>query len=107
MSPAQVEDIERQIEEGRSVTQGVPPELPPRAERLASLWSTLRSSTPGDHPISLTSIAVLVGVDGVHDVWPWMQTMDRAYFDSQRERSRAEREAAERRAKARRAGGRR
>lgn len=101
MSPTQQEDIDRQIEEGRSVTQGVPPELSPRAERLTSLWSTLRSATPGDHPISLISIAILVGEDGVGDVLPWMQTMDRAYFDSQRERSRAEREQAEKRAKAR------
>lgn len=100
MSPAQQADIDRQIEEGRPVTQGVPPDLTPRAARLTSLWSTLRSTTPGDHPVSLSSIALYVGADALHDIFPWVQIMDRAYFEAQRERTRAERAQAEKRAQA-------
>lgn len=99
MDSTQRADLDRMLEAGEPVTQGVVPDLDDGDARLARLWSDLRSFTPGDQPIGLPSISAMVGQDAVHDVWPVMQTMERAYFGWQSNRREAERKKAEARAK--------
>lgn len=107
MSPTQLESIEKMRDAGESVTQGVLPPLDPIAAEYAEDWSTLRASTPGDQPISITSLALYVGEDQLHRKLPLMQAMDRAYFEFQADRRKEERRQAEQKAKARRGRGRR
>lgn len=91
------------IEEGQTVTVGVIPELDPDAAYYANLWSDLRDSTPADQPISIPSIALLVGEDEMRRVLPMIRLMDRELFRSHRERREAERKQAEAKARAARA----
>lgn len=113
MSPAQRARIDEMIEAGESVSQGVIPHLDPVSAELAEMWTTLRSSTPSDHPVSLQSIALLLGEQVGGDevrvreemarVRPMIQTMDQAYFGWQR--GRREQEQKQREAKAKRQRG--
>lgn len=109
MTPAMLRDAEKQKEEGNEVSVGVLPDLDPEPQYYASLWSTLRASTPGDQPVAIMSIALLVGADGMHQVLPLIQLMDRVYFGWQRDRREAEKKRAARKAKAKQSsrGGRR
>lgn len=100
MSPSQRADAEKH---GVDVL----PELDPVAAYYAEAWSTLRASTPPDHPVSIVSIVELLGRDALRGTLPLIQAMDRRLFEGQRERMERERKEAERKAKARRGGGRR
>jgi hypothetical protein len=95
MSPTQLREIDRMIDEGQPVTQGVVPVLDPIAADYADLWFRLRGSTPADHPISLMSLALLVGRKELHWRLPVIHIMDRAYFDWQQDRRVVERKQAE------------
>lgn len=107
MTSTQRADIDRMVESGQAVTQGVVPELDPQDARIAQLWSDLRSFTPGDQPISLAALAIMVGEDAVHDVRPIIQRMEQAYFAWQNNRREEERKKTEAKARARRGGKRR
>lgn len=107
MSLTERREIDRMLEEGKTVTQGVIPDLEPDAAYFAKLWSDLRASTPGDQPISIPSMVELVGRDEMRRVLPVIQGMDRTLFETQRERREAERKEQERKAKGRRTGRRR
>lgn len=100
MTSAQRREVERMLEEGKPVTQGVLPDLDPEAARYASLWSELRASTHGEHPISIPSIACLVGRGELREVLPIIQGMDSAYFAFHGRRQEAERKRRETKAKA-------
>lgn len=103
MSPAML----REVEEGRTTSVGVLPYLDPIAERWATLWTTLRSSTPADQPVSMPSLALMVDDEReFHEALPLIQGMDRVLFDWQRTRREEERKRAEREAKRKRAKGR-
>lgn len=106
MSSTDRKAIDKMIERGESVRQGVVPELDPVAGFHAQVWSDCRSSTPGEHPISMETLALYLGTDAIHDELPIIQHMDGVYFAfhtdvRQKERKRAEEkaEAARRRAR--------
>ena len=94
MTAAQRKEVDRMVEEGQTVHQGVMPDLDPEAVFFAEVWSDLRSCTPGDHPISLWSVSRLADEAEMplFHLLPLVQVMDRAYFESQQKRLEKERE---------------
>lgn len=107
MSPAQRERIDRMLEDGEPVTQGVVPDLDSDSYYYAELWSDLRASTPADQPISIPSMVHLVGEDEMRRVLPMIHVMDQKLFETQRERLEAERKKREAKAKTKSRGRRR
>lgn len=95
MTPSMLRDAEQN---GASV--GEMPDMDPGAAYWASMWSTLRASTPSDQPISIQALALVTTDEAeFHQALPLMQGMDRVLFEWQRERRDAERKRAEAKAK--------
>lgn len=95
MTPAMLKDSE---EHGTSV--GEIPDLDPIAGYWASMWTTLRRSTPGDQPVSLPALALLVNdEDEFGRALPLIQGMDQVLFDWQRKQREEERKRSQREAK--------
>lgn len=108
MSLSQRAAVDEEIEAGKETGLGVPPTLTPLAAYYVQLWSILRSATPGDQPISLQSICLLIGRGQMIAVLPLIQGMDRVLFECVRDRREAERKRAEEKARrGRQSGGRR
>jgi hypothetical protein len=105
MTPAMIKDAEKNPD----VSVGALPDLDPIAEHYASMWGTLRASTPADQPISIPSLAQKMeeDEDDFHRALPLMQSMDRVLFDWQRKQREVERKRAEAKAKRQRSKGRR
>jgi len=96
MSPAQLRDVD----DGLTKSVGLLPDLDPIGAHWASLWLTMRASTPGEEPIDMQDLALVVEDEAeFHRALPLMQGMDRVLFDWQRKRKEEERKRAETKAK--------